>query len=136
MARSHFFNCFLYLSLCVVDSFTLAEMVNLKALRGMLHVPTTPHPPKPLIGVEKTMVPEVHPREGEESCLKKRSKLRVPKISKHTTAREATIEIRELKEGPDLATIVVAEQHVVDLQAKVERLKVELTELDRQYEEL
>ncbi|RZR90190.1 hypothetical protein BHM03_00018027 [Ensete ventricosum] len=132
----------------------------------MLHVPTAPHPSKRLIGVEKTMVLEVHPREGEESCLKKRSKLRVPKISKHTTAREAamqeavgigegpcgdgsgtscphgggdsrgTIEIRELKEGPDLATIAMAEQHAADLQAKVERLKVELTELDRQYGEL
>ncbi|RRT79735.1 hypothetical protein B296_00019355 [Ensete ventricosum] len=55
----------------------------------MPHASSATCPPQPSVWVEETTAPEVHPREGEETCPKKKPKLGVHKISKCTASREA-----------------------------------------------
>ncbi|RWW26721.1 hypothetical protein GW17_00008888 [Ensete ventricosum] len=55
----------------------------------MPHASSATCPPQPSVWVEETTAPEVHPREGEETCPKKKPKLGVHKISKRTASREA-----------------------------------------------
>ncbi|RRT76736.1 hypothetical protein B296_00008291 [Ensete ventricosum] len=152
----------------VVDCpFCDIEMVNLKALRGMprmsiAHV--VAHATASSTREEPTKAPKVHLPDGGDTRPKKKPKLGFWKMSKSTTAQEATtreacgakeclgidrlgmtdrelwvLRGRSRLERPEQRgskVMVAVDQRATDLQSKVNQLKSDLREAKRQLGEL